>query len=145
LLLGRDQIHLREEVGHVALGSRWFRQVAVQRGLDPETTYFDLVRAFLKAQPIATESAACHLGPNEVYGRIRGSNVDLATLARDDTDYKALIVKARDTAEKLALAQRLATRRLAVGVLPQLDACFAALGLAEISVSNVVPLARQAQ
>jgi hypothetical protein len=107
--------------------------------------YFDLLRAFLKAQPIATESASCYLGPNEVYGRIRGSNADLATLARDDTDYKALILKASDTAEKLALAQKLATRRLAVGVLPQLDACFAALGLAEISVSNVVPLARQAQ
>ena len=106
-------------------------------------THFDLVRAFLKAQSIATENVACHLGPNEVYGRIRGSNVDLATLARDDTDYKALIVKASDTAEKLALAQKLATRRLAVGVLPQLDACFAALGLAESTASNVVPLARQ--
>lgn len=106
---------------------------------------FDLLRAFLKAQPIATENAACYLGPNEVYGRIRGSNADLVTLARDDTDYKALIVKASDTAEKLALAQRLATRRLAVGVLPQLDACFAALGLAESAASNVVPLARQAQ
>jgi len=29
----------------------------------------------------------------------------------------------------LALAQKLATRRLARGVLPELDACFAALGL----------------
>ena len=80
-----------------------------------------------------------------MYGRIRGSNADLATLARDDTDYKALIVKASDTAEKLALAQKLATRRLAVGVLPQLDACFAALGLGESAASNVVSLARQAQ
>jgi uncharacterized ferritin-like protein (DUF455 family) len=39
---------LREEVGHVALGSRWFRHVAAQRGLDPESTYFDLVRAYIK-------------------------------------------------------------------------------------------------
>ncbi len=67
------------------------------------------------------------------------------SLALDETDYKTLIVKASDTAEKLALAQKLATRRLAVGVLPQLDACFAALGLAESAASNVVPLARQAQ
>ena len=36
-------------------------------------------------------------------------------------------------------------KMLAVGVLPQLDACFAALGLAESAASNVVPLARQAQ
>jgi hypothetical protein len=107
--------------------------------------HFDLLRAFLKVQPIATENPACCLGPNEVYGRIRGSNVELATLARDDTDYKALIVKASDTAEKLALAQKLATRRLAVGVLPQLDACFAALGLGERAACNVVPMAGLAQ
>lgn len=107
--------------------------------------HFDLVRAFLKAKPIATENAACHLSANEVYGRIRDSGADLATLARDETDYKALIVKASDTAEKLTLAQKLATRRLALGVVPELDACFAALGLGENTANNVVPLARQAQ
>lgn len=107
--------------------------------------HFDLVRAFLKAKPIATENAACHLSANEVYGRIRSSGVDLATLARDGTDYKALIVKASGTAEKLTLAQKLATRRLALGVVPELDACFAALGLGENTANNVVPLARQAQ
>ena len=31
----------------------------------------------------------CRLGINEVYERIKGSGADLATLARDDTDYKA--------------------------------------------------------
>ena len=40
-----------------------------------------------------------------------------------------MIVKTKDTAERLALAQKLATRRLASGVVPELDACFAALGL----------------
>jgi hypothetical protein len=49
----------------------------------------------------------------------------------DRTDYKALIVEAQTTADKLALAQRMATRRLASGVLPELDACFAALALNE--------------
>lgn len=107
--------------------------------------HFDLVRAFLKAKPIAIENAACHLSANEVYGRIRGSGADLTTLARDETDYKALIVKASDTAEKLTLAQKLATRRLALGVVPELDACFAALGLVENIANNVVALARQTQ
>ena len=45
----------------------------------------------------------------------------------------------------VAMPLPIAVRRLAVGVLPQLDACFAALGLAESAASNVVPLARQAQ
>ncbi|PKO70434.1 MAG: hypothetical protein CVU22_01920 [Betaproteobacteria bacterium HGW-Betaproteobacteria-16] len=107
--------------------------------------HFDLVRGFLKAKPIATENAACHLSANEVYGRIRGSNTDLATLARDTTDYKALIVKTKDTAERLALAQKLATRRLASGVVPELDACFAALGLGSGTATDMMPLPAQAK
>ncbi|WP_043740789.1 ferritin-like domain-containing protein [Thioalkalivibrio nitratireducens] len=33
----------REEVGHVAIGSCWFRFLARQRGLDPEATFLDLL------------------------------------------------------------------------------------------------------
>ena len=79
---------------------------------------------------------------NEVYGRVKGNGADLATLARDDTNYKALIVKAQDTTEKLALAQKLATRRLASGVVPELDACFAALGLVTV-IERTEPAPRQ--
>jgi hypothetical protein len=50
-------------------------------------------------------------------------------LASDETDYKSLIIQAKGTADKIALAQKLATRRLASGVVPELDACYAALGL----------------
>lgn len=34
---------LREEIGHVSLGTRWFHYVCAQRGLEPEAAYFDLV------------------------------------------------------------------------------------------------------
>lgn len=90
---------------------------------------FEHLLAFLELRPVAKVSMRCRLGTNEVYGRIKGKGVDLASLARDDTDYKALIARAKDTDEKLALAQKLATRRLARGVVPELDACFAALEL----------------
>ena len=90
---------------------------------------FDTLLAFLAEQPIAQADTRCRLGANEIYERVKGSGVDLATLARDETDYKALIAQATATADKLALAQKLATRRLAMGVVPELDACFAALGL----------------
>lgn len=90
---------------------------------------FDTLLAFLAEQPVAQANPACQLGTNEIYERIKGSGVDLTAMARDQTDYKALIVKAQGTANKLALAQKLATRRLASGVVPELDACFAALGL----------------
>lgn len=90
---------------------------------------FYLVRAFVDEQPVSVANSACCLSPNEIYARIRGTGLDLATLARDTTDYKTLIAQASHAADKLALAQRLATRRLACGVVPELDACFAALDL----------------
>ncbi|HSI51892.1 MAG TPA: StbB family protein [Ideonella sp.] len=93
------------------------------------TQSFEPLLAFLAKQPVAQANPACRLGANELYARIRGTGVDLAKLARDETDYKALIARATDTAEKLSLAQKLATRRLACGVVPELDACFAALAL----------------
>lgn len=90
---------------------------------------FDPLLAFLKQQPIAKVNLNCMLGQNEIYGRIKGTKTGLASLASDPTDYKALIVQAKGVNEKLALAQKLATRRLASGVVPELDACFAALEL----------------
>jgi len=37
------QIILRDEIGHVQAGSRWFTYVCEQRGLEPEATYFKLL------------------------------------------------------------------------------------------------------
>jgi len=42
------QIILRDEIGHVEAGSRWFRYLCEQRGLDPESTYFELLERHLK-------------------------------------------------------------------------------------------------
>lgn len=41
------EIILRDEVDHVEAGSRWFRCLCRERGLEPEETYFGLVREFL--------------------------------------------------------------------------------------------------
>ena len=90
---------------------------------------FETVLAFLAQNSVADASTRCTLGVNELYQRLRGGEADVAALARDATDYKALIARAESTEAKLALAQRLATRRLALGALPELDQCFAALEL----------------
>jgi uncharacterized ferritin-like protein (DUF455 family) len=37
------EIILRDEVGHVEAGSRWFRYLCAERGLEPEPTYFALL------------------------------------------------------------------------------------------------------
>jgi hypothetical protein len=115
----------------------------LENGLEVQPSY-DLVLAFLAQKPVATVNMACRLGANEIYGRVRQSGLDIPTLARDDTDYKALIAKAQQPKEKLSLAQKLATRRLASGVVPELDACFAALGLGAAAPHKLIVLPRQA-
>jgi uncharacterized ferritin-like protein (DUF455 family) len=42
---------LREEVGHVALGSKWFAYVCGERGLSLETSYLDLLGRYMKGAP----------------------------------------------------------------------------------------------
>ena len=96
---------------------------------EPLERAFHILLAFLEQRPIASANTDCRLGINEVYARIRGTGADLAAIARDETDYKWLIARATDRREKMALGQKLATRRLARGVVSQLDACFAALDL----------------
>ena len=44
------EIILRDEIGHVAAGSRWFRTLCEGRGLDAETVYFDLVDEYLRGE-----------------------------------------------------------------------------------------------
>lgn len=41
------QVIYRDEVGHVAIGDRWFRHFCTQRGVEPESTFRDLVRNYL--------------------------------------------------------------------------------------------------
>lgn len=44
------EVILREEVGHVAIGSRWFAEACAQRGLEPETTFCELIREYAPGQ-----------------------------------------------------------------------------------------------
>lgn len=39
-------IILRDEIGHVAIGNRWYRHLCTQRGLDPVHTYAELAAAY---------------------------------------------------------------------------------------------------
>ncbi|RKP46646.1 ferritin-like domain-containing protein [Pararobbsia silviterrae] len=39
-------IILRDEIGHVAVGNRWYRYLCAQRGADPHLTYAKLARQF---------------------------------------------------------------------------------------------------
>ena len=90
---------------------------------------FETLLAYCSSSGVVQPRLAAFISFNEVYALVRGAGQSLAELAADRTDYKAEIAKAGTQPDKLALAHRLATQRLARGVIPELDACFAALDL----------------
>jgi hypothetical protein len=90
---------------------------------------FATLLAYCETSGVALPRPAAFLSFNEVYALVAGTGQSLAELAADRTDYKAEIARASARSDKLALAQQLAIQRLARGVIPELDACFAALEL----------------
>ncbi|MGB3918889.1 MAG: ferritin-like domain-containing protein [Thiothrix litoralis] len=53
------EIILRDEIGHVRIGSHWFRYCCAQRGLEPEATFRQLIREVLQGPlrgPFYTEA-----------------------------------------------------------------------------------------
>lgn len=60
-------IILRDEVGHVAIGDRWFRQLCDERGLEPEATYRSLLTEYAAPwpQPPLNEKARLAAGFSE--------------------------------------------------------------------------------
>jgi uncharacterized ferritin-like protein (DUF455 family) len=40
------EVILREEIAHVAAGTRWFEHLCAERGLEPQTTFVALIREF---------------------------------------------------------------------------------------------------
>ena len=95
----------------------------------PIEQVFETLLAYCAASGVVEPRPAACMSHNEVYARIREAGKPLLELAADVTDYKAGIAKAASASDKVALAQRLATQRLARGVVPELDTCFAALDL----------------
>lgn len=99
---------------------------------DPIETVFETLLAYCAASGHAQPRMTACLRYNEVYARVRGSDRSLVEVAADTTDYKSGISRAESMSDKIVLAQQLATRRLARGVIPELDACFAALDLGSL-------------
>jgi hypothetical protein len=95
----------------------------------PIESVFETLLAFCAASGVVRPNVAAWMRQNEVYPRIRDAGRTLTELAADPSDYKAQIANACSPSDKLALAQKLATQRLARGVVPELDTCFAALEL----------------
>lgn len=98
-------------------------------GDTPPEQAFSTIKQFLAEHALCEFNPRCTVSENELYQRVKHDSRSISTLANDTTDFKALIAKAASQEEKLKLADALAIKRLAAGVLPELDACYQALTL----------------
>jgi len=126
----KDTANTANELAKMGVPSSKIK-IILNRVEDAETPgkQFTALLGFLAVNQVATLNMAAHLTDNEIYQLVKQDGRSISDLAADKTDYKALIGKATDKGEKVALADKLAVKRLATGVLPELDACFAALEL----------------
>jgi len=97
---------------------------------------FKPLLAFLQRSPLALADLEWRLNDNEIYGLVNGTGMAIAELATDRTDFKRMISATADSTERVALARSLAMQRLARGVVPKLDACFAALHLSSFAAQS---------
>ena len=61
------QVIFDEEIGHVAIGTRWFHHMCDQRGLDAEKTFLELIEKYM---------SGAKFGPFETDARIRAGFSD---------------------------------------------------------------------
>lgn len=93
------------------------------------TQAFDILLAFIVVKPIAQANHRWRLGVNEIYARIKGSRSGPGDTGPGRYRLQGLDRESPGHRGQGGTGPKLATRRLASGVVPELAACFAALGL----------------
>jgi hypothetical protein len=72
-------------------------------------------------------SPRCAVYQNEVYEKLKADSRTVTEVVADKTDYRSLLSRTQNTAEREALVDRIVTQRLARSANDNLDAVFAAL------------------
>lgn len=86
-----------------------------------ENTFAGLAKS--EGRAVVDFKAAIH--ENELFARLRDVEGGIPALLDDGRDLKAEIAATSERGEKLALARRLSSRQLAIGVAEEMDAVFA--------------------
>ena len=124
----RDTISTIDALASIGVPAKKIRVVFNMIDVDDEAKrvcsgifdYCDAAKNF-----IVKPAAVIHT--NDVYGKLKGEQQDLAGILADSTDYKELIKTAKTSEDKINYAQRIAIKRLASGVVGELDSVFKAL------------------
>jgi hypothetical protein len=93
---------------------------------DPARTFAAIMK-YHAARKTFTLREGAVLRVNEVFARIDGTSVSLADIASDPADLKVQLRSTGKDADKLRISRQISVRRLATGVLGELDAAFRAL------------------
>lgn len=88
---------------------------------------FSGIRAFHEKEKKFTLCMDAVMHTNEVFAKLKASKLTMTEVLNDDTDYKAQIKTAKSSEEKTKYAELLSIKRLASGVVTELDSVFAAL------------------
>lgn len=98
--------------------------------VDPQANVedvFEPVLRFVSQQGKCQANVRAAIQKNEIFARLRGRPETIQSLLDDATDFKAEIKKTSDPEQRMAFAERLATKRLAKGVQENLNEVFGVL------------------
>jgi len=112
------------------LGAPPDRTICLLNRVQNDAKVDDLLEPLMRFQD---QSKAFRVDPrnyiheNEVFGRVARANTTLEKITEDPTDLRGAVKSASSDTARAALIEQLATKRLATGVLKELDAVFSSL------------------
>jgi len=124
----RDTISTIDALAEIGVPAKKIRLVFNMVELDetPERLFAGLLEYHTAAKNFTLRpDAVIHV--NDIYGKLKGAEQGIKDILADPTDYKEKIKTATDADEKLHFAQMVGIKRLAAGVVDELDAVFKTL------------------
>jgi hypothetical protein len=124
----RDTISTIDALAEIGVPAKKIRLVFNMVELDehPERVFTGLIEYHAAAKTFTLRRDAV-IHTNDIYAKIKHAEQGIMDILNDPTDYKEKIKTATDPAEKLHYAQRVGIKRLAAGVVEELDAVFKTL------------------
>ena len=124
----RDTISTIDALAEIGVPAKKIRLVFNMVEIDetPERLFAGLLEYHAAAKNFTLRpDAVIHV--NDIYGKLKGAGQGIKDILADPTDYKEKIKMAKDADEKLHFAQMVGIKRLAAGVVEELDAVFKTL------------------
>lgn len=124
----RDTISTIDALAEIGVPAKKIRLVFNMVEIDetPERLFAGLLEYHAAAKNFTLRpDAVIHV--NDIYGKLKGAEQGIKEILADPTDYKEKIKTATDADEKLHFAQMVGIKRLAAGVVDELDAVFKTL------------------